>query len=241
MGEKKKYWFCVLSDSNTKDRKTCKKKGVGSGAGLSLVKEPEGDGGGGGGPRGVEEHRNYYNAMRLSRGSDAQSNTYIISPFFSGLNGRVNKSHYCTDRSVNPPSPHHHHLWMAPPAPPSGHWLSMSDSAALHSWPAFPWTPSCSLLSCNQISLLDKHAGSRQEEEDCFCVLSPSSSSLVGPAVLRQDGSTFFFFRVNVTQSVCLIVCDKSLSLLGLFQHWILQIWWSAVLSCFPKTLSFTD
>lgn len=44
MGEKKHYWFCVLSDSNTEDRKTHKELGVGSGAAPSLVCEPEGDG-----------------------------------------------------------------------------------------------------------------------------------------------------------------------------------------------------
>lgn len=45
MGEKKHYWFCVLSDWNTEDRKTHKELGVGSGAAPSLVCEPEGDGG----------------------------------------------------------------------------------------------------------------------------------------------------------------------------------------------------
>lgn len=53
MGEKKRYWFCVLSDSNTEDRKTHKESGVGSRAAPSLVCEPEGDGGWGGWGRGT--------------------------------------------------------------------------------------------------------------------------------------------------------------------------------------------
>lgn len=43
MGGKKHYWFCVLSDSNTEDRKTHKESGVGSGAALSLVRKAEVD------------------------------------------------------------------------------------------------------------------------------------------------------------------------------------------------------
>lgn len=54
----------------------------------------------------------------------------------------------------------------------------------------FHETPSCSLLSCNQISLLGKHAGSRQEEEYCLCGLSPLSSSCVSPAEVRWEWST---------------------------------------------------
>lgn len=105
----------------------------------------------------------------------------------SVCNGRVNKTHYCTaedktlplltvsgsfsSSSIRPVTPE---LWQHSPV-----------DLLFHE------TPSCSLLSCNQISLLGKHAGCRQEEKYCLCGLSPLSSFCVSQAEVRWEWSTF--------------------------------------------------
>lgn len=83
----------------------------------------------------------------------------LSSPLF---NGKVNKTHRCN----KPPSL----------SPCRIAFLSSSISPVIPElWQRsrvdllFRETPSCSLLSCNQIPVLCKPSGSRQEEEYCLC------------------------------------------------------------------------
>lgn len=107
----------------------------------------------------------------------------IISPLLSVLNGRVNKAHRRT--AGDKPSS----LLAVSDGSPSSSIRPVTPELWQHS-PVdllFHETPSCSLLSCNQISLL----GSGQEEEYCLCGLSPLSSSCVSSAEVRWERSTF--------------------------------------------------
>lgn len=190
MGEKKHYWFCVLSDSNTEDRKTHKELGVGSGAAPSLVCEPAR------GRRGREETKRGRRWGATPDNTNASLPRVVCSvpslpsflPSSSVLNGRVNKARHCTAGDEPPSlSPPRRIAFPPPPIRPvtPEPWQHSPVDLLFHE------TPSCSLLGCNQISLLGKHAGSRQEEEHCLCGLSPLSSSCVSPAEVRWERSTF--------------------------------------------------
>lgn len=89
----------------------------------------------------------------------------------------------------------------------------------------FHETPSCSLLSCNQICLLGKHAGSRQEEEYCLCALSPLSSSCVSPAEVRWVWSTILpLMWPRVTEKELSVTAADTSPPLWLTQHLLLHM-----------------
>lgn len=98
----------------------------------------------------------------------------------------------------------------------------------------FHETPSCSLLSCNQISLLGRHAGSRQEEEYCLWGLSPSSSFCVRAAEVKQGKSTFLVLIcpwATKKKNLPVTTADKSLCVLfsaivEVAQPWSLNFFW---------------
>ena len=194
MGEKKHYWFCVLSDSNTEDRETHKELGVGSGAAPSLVCELKGDGAGvflGGGRRwrGTPDIANTTPAGVVCSVVSLPS---ILLSFLFLMVERI-KPRYRTAGDK--------------PSPFAGTSDSFSSSSVRPVTPElwqhspvdllFHETPSCSLLSCNQISLLGKHAGSRQEEEYCLWWFITFILLLCQPS--RGDMRVEYFSGVNVT------------------------------------------
>lgn len=189
MGGKKRYWFCVLSDSNTEDRKTHKESGVGSGAALSLVWKKK-----------AEKSGRRWGATPDDTNSSLPRVMCLVLllPSFllllSVIIGGVNKA----------PLLYHLETSLPPPTATSGSFSSTSSSSSSSIRPVTPelWqhapvdllfheTPSCSLLSSNQIFLRGEHAGSRQEEEYCLWALSPPSHSCVSPAEVRQDWTAF--------------------------------------------------
>lgn len=94
----------------------------------------------------------------------------------------------------------------------------------------FHETPSCSLLSCNQIFLLGKHAGSGQEEEYCLCALSPLSSSCVSSAEVRRERSTILLLMwPRVTEKELSVTAADTSSHYGLLSAHF-YIWYSRVL-----------
>lgn len=182
MGEKRPYWFCVLSGSNTEDRKTRQQSGVGSGAATSPAFQPQRD---------EERKLRKRSNARLPGVMHLSSSIHHFFLLFCC---------YCESKQIpvygnwrqtaktDTESGSSSSSSSIRPVTPSC-WQRSQDDLLFHE------TPSCSLLSCHHILLL---AGSMQERGTmmvCFITFIPL---LCQPGKGERRGQTFSVFIVTL-------------------------------------------